>query len=223
MTERLDEQTIALRVAKEFENGWYVNLGFGIPTLASNFIPESRTIIFHAENGVTGYGPIATKEQADAMSWSIVNAGAQPVLPSPGMCFFDYAQAFEMIRGRHLDLAVLGAFQVSEKGDLANWSAPGITTPVIGGSMDLAIGAKKIIVAMKHTDKNDRPRILKECSYPLTGRECVNIIITDLAVIEVAKQGLVITELAPGWTIEEVQRLTEPKLIVADDIKEMEL
>lgn len=223
MKERLDEQTIALRVAKEFQDGWYVNLGYGIPTLASNFVSEGRTVIFQAENGLLGYGPTATIEQANEMGWSIVNAGSQPVLPLPGMYFCDYGEAFEMIRGRHLDLSVLGGLQVSEKGDLANWSAPGETTPVVGGAMDLAIGAKRIIVAMKHTDKKGRPRILKECSYPLTARECVNLIITDLAVIEVTKQGLVITEVAPNWTVEEVQALTEPKLMVADDVREIEL
>lgn len=225
MKERLDEQTIALRAAKELQDGWYVNLGFGIPTLVSNFVPEGRTILFIAENGLLGYGPVVTAEEANEMDWCYVNAGAQPVLPAPGMAIFDYGEAFDMIRGGHLDLTILGGLQVSEQGDLANWRLPiykgrGGT---IGGAMDLAACTKRVFVVMTHTERDNKPKIVKECTYALTARECVELIITDLAVIEVNRSGLVLKEIAPGWTVEEVQALTEPKLIVTEGLKEIEL
>ena len=221
---RLDEQTIALRAAKELEDGWYVNLGYGIPTGVSNLISD-KMFFFHAENGLLGYGSIQTVEEANEAGWVYVNGGAQPVNPAPGMSVFDYEEAFDMIRGGHLDAVVLGAFQVSEKGDLANWRLPGYKGKggTIGGAMDLAVGAKKVIVTMQHVDKDGKPRIVKKCTMDLTARECVDVIVTDLAVIEVTKEGLVLKELAPGWTVNEVQALTEPRLLVAKDLKEIEL
>lgn len=225
MKERLDEQTIALRAAKELQDGWYVNLGFGIPTQVSNFVPEGRAIFFQAENGLLGYGPIATPEEANELGWCYVNAAAQPVLPVPGMAIFDYGEAFDMIRGGHLDLVILGALQVSERGDLANWRLPTYTGRggTIGGAMDLAACTQRVFVTMSHTEKDNKPKIVRECSYALTAKECVTLIFTDLAFIEVTDSGLVLKEKAPGWTVEEVQALTEPKLIVAQDLKDIEL
>ena len=220
--QRLDEQTIALRAAKEIQNGDHVNLGMGIPTLASNFIPEGRTVFFQSETGILGYGPIATEESADEMGWSLINASGQPVMPVPGMSVFHVGEAFDMIRGEKLDLTILGGLQVSEKGDLANWQAPHFLTS-IGGAMDLAVGAKRVIVCMTHVTRNNEYKIVKQCTFPLTAKECVDLIITDLAVIEVTLQGLLLRELAPSWTAEEVQALTEPNLIVAPDLKEIEL
>ena len=220
MKARLDEQTIALRVAKEFEDGMVVNLGIGIPTLASNFIPEDKEIIFHTENGCLGFGPVATSEEED---FNLVNASGQFVARQPGMSFFDHAESFAMIRGEHIDLCVLGGLQVSEKGDLANWTLSEKRLGSIGGAMDLAFGAARLIIAMTHTTKDDKPKILKQCTFPLTAPRCVSLIITDLAVIEVTEGGLVLKEIAPGWSVEEVQELTQPKLIVAPDLREIEL
>jgi 3-oxoacid CoA-transferase subunit B len=220
MKVRLDEQTIALRAAREFEDGSVVNLGYGMPALCANLIPEGKTVFFQSENGVLGFGPLATDEEKD---YELINASDQPVTPLPGMCFFDSAVSFDMIRGGHIDVVVLGAYQVSERGDLANWGRPGRPATGMGGGMDLAVGAKKVVVTMLHTTKEGKPRIVKECSYPLTAKECVNMIVTDLAVIEVTRQGLVLREVAPGWTIEEVQILTEPELAVAPDSKEITL
>jgi len=220
MKARLDEQTIALRVAKEFEDGMVVNLGIGIPTLASNFIPEDKEIIFHSENGCLGFGPVATSEEED---FNLVNASGQFVARQPGMSFFDHAESFAMIRGEHIDLCVLGGLQVSEKGDLANWTLSEKRLGSIGGAMDLAFGAARLIIAMTHTTKDDKPKILKQCTFPLTAPRCVSLIITDLAVIEVTEGGLVLKEIAPGWSAEEVQELTEPKLIIAPDLHEIEL
>jgi len=220
MKARLDEQTIALRVAKEFEDGMVVNLGIGIPTLASNFIPEDKEIIFHTENGCLGFGPVATSEEED---FNLVNASGQFVSRQPGMSFFDHAESFAMIRGEHIDLCVLGGLQVSEKGDLANWTPSEKRLGSIGGAMDLAFGAARLIIAMVHTTKDGKPKILKQCTFPLTAPRRVSLIITDLAVIEVTEEGLVLKEIAPGWSAEEVQELTQPKLIVAPDLREIEL
>ena len=221
MKERLDEQTMALRVAKEFEDGMVVNLGIGIPTLAANFIPEDKEIIFHSENGCLGFGSAATSEEEE--DFNLVNASGQFVTRRPGMSFFDHAESFAMIRGKHIDLCVLGGLQVSEKGDLANWSLSEKKLGGMGGAMDLAMGAARLIIAMTHATKDDKPKILKQCTFPLTAPRCVSLIITDLAVIEVTEEGLVIKEIAPGWSAEEVQELTEPKLIVAPDLCEIEL
>jgi len=212
---------MALRVAREFEDGMVINLGFGIPTLASNFIPEGREVIFQSENGCLGIGPIATSEEE--MDFDLVNASGQFATRRPGMSFFDHAESFSMIRGQHIDLCVLGGLQVSEKGDLANYVIPGREPGNIGGGMDLAFGAARLIVVMTHTTKDDKPKILKQCTYPLTAPRCVDLIITDIAVIEVTPDGLLLKETAPDWTVEEIQALTEPKLKVADDLKQITL
>ena len=209
-----------MRVAKELPDGGYVNLGIGIPTLVSNYVPEGRTILYHSESGVLNCGPLAEEGEEDI---DLINAGGQFLKLVPGMSFFNSVDAFAMIRGGHIDVAVLGALQVSERGDLANWMLPERGVGNIGGAMDLAAGAKRIIVAMEHTDRNNRPKIVKQCRYPLTGRGCVSLVVTDLAVIEVFRTGLVLKEVAPGWTPEEVQHLTEPELILASDVREVEL
>ena len=220
MKSGLSRELIALRVAKEFREGYYVNLGIGLPTLASNFVPEGIDVILHSENGVLGYGRIANADEIDP---DLVNAGSQPLTLKPGAAFFNSADAFAMIRGGHIDVSVLGAFQVSEKGDLANWMTPERKVGSVGGSMDLVSGAKKVIVTMEHTARSGEPRIVKECTYPLTGRGIVNLIITDLAVIEVTPEGLLLKEVAPSVTPEEVQALTEPKSKFAEDLRKMKL
>ena len=232
---RMNEQTIAMRVAKEFEDGMYVNLGGGIPTLAANFVAEDREVIFHTENGGLGYGRLATTDEAD---WNMFNASFQPVTYAPGMCFFNHDEAFSMIRGGHIDLSVLGAMQVSEKGDLANWAIgnmadyngdviawirTGRFPPGIGGAMDLAVGAKRVIVAMIHTTRDGSPKIVKECTYEITAPGCVSLIVTDMAVIEVTPAGLLLKEVAPGLTPDDIQTVTEPTLIISGDLKEVEL
>lgn len=221
MKERLNEQTIALRVAKEFQDGMIVNLGVGIPSLAVNFVPEGREIIFHTENGCLGFGRAASSPEEE--DFNLVNASGQFVTRQPGMSFFDHAESFSMIRGGHIDLCVLGGLQVSEKGDLANWTVSEKGLGGIGGAMDLAFRAACLIIAMTHTSKDGKPKILKQCTFPLTAPRCVSLIVTDLAVIEVTEQGLIIKEIAPGWTVEEVQSLTDAKLTPATDLKEMEL
>ena len=217
---RLDRQTIALRVAKEFQDGDVVNLGIGLPGLASNFVPAGREVLFHAEIGVLGYGEITDFGEGDP---ELVNASGQTVREQPGMSCFDHAEAFVMIRGGHVDISVMGAFQVSEKGDLANYMVPERQIGVIGGAMDLATGVKKLIIAMNHTNKDGQPRILKQCTYPITALNCVDLIVTDIAVIEVTNKGLLLKEVAPGWTPEEVQSLTEPTLIIDPDCHNIEL
>jgi 3-oxoacid CoA-transferase B subunit len=221
MKEKLSRETIALRAAREFQDGAVVNLGGGIPSFASNFVPEGRTVIFHTENGALGYGHVArSKEEEDPY---IINANGMPVTPLPGMCFFHHADSFTMIRGGHIDITVLGALQVSEKGDLANWLIPGRKVGLIGGGMDLAFGCNRVIITMEHVTPKGELKIRKECSYPLTAPKCVDLLITDLAVIEVVGKGLLLKEIAPGWTVEEVQAVTEPRLILAEDLKEIAL
>lgn len=221
MKQALTRELVALRVARELKDGMYVNLGFGLPTMVSNFVPHGADIMLHSEQGILGYGPIIMEPE----KWDVdlINASAQPVALLSGACFFDFATSFAMIRGRHLDVTVLGAYQVSEKGDLANWQLRDQRTGGIGGGMELAIGAKRVIVAMEHVSRDGKPKIVKKCEYPLTAKRCVDLVITDLAVIEVTARGLVIREIAPGWTPEEVQDLTEPRLIMAEDLKEMQL
>jgi 3-oxoacid CoA-transferase subunit B len=221
MKERLDRQTIALRVAKEFPDGAVVNLGGGIPTLAANFVPEGRTVIFHAENGALRFGGIPDNPEEE--NPYLMGANGLPFSALPGMCFFHHADSFAMIRGRHIDITVLGALQVSEKGDLANWTFPERGIGNIGGAMDLAAGCARVIIAMEHTTPKGQLKILKKCSYPLTAAGCVDLIVTDLAVVEVTPEGLVLMETAPGWTAEEVQACTEPKMIVSPDLREIEL
>jgi 3-oxoacid CoA-transferase B subunit len=218
--QRLDRQIMALRVAREFKDGDIVNLGIGIPGLAANFVPAGREVIFHSENGVLGYGEITLPGEGDL---DLVNAGGQTVKPAPGMCLFSHDESFAIVRGGHLDISVMGAYQVSGKGDLANYMVPERQVGTIGGAMDLAFGAKRLIIVMNHTTKEGDYRIVKKCAYPLTAPKCVDLIVTDIAVIEVTKRGLVLKEVAPGWAPEDVQKLTEPKLIVASDCHDIEL
>ena len=218
--ERLDRQIMALRVDKEFKDGDIVNLGIGIPGLAANFVPAGREVIFHSENGVLGYGEVTLPGEGDL---DLVNAGGQTVSRHPGMCFFSHDESFAIVRGGHLDVSVMGAYQVSEKGDLANYMVPERQVGTIGGAMDLAFGAKRLIIVMNHTTKEGNYRIVKKCAYLLTAPKCVDLIVTDIAVIEVTKKGLVLKEVAPGWTPEDVQKLTEPKLLVAPDCHDIEL
>lgn len=223
MKERLSKEAIAVRTVKEFREGDYVNLGVGIPTLCARFIPQNKRIFLHAENGLLGYGPLVQEFEWEKADPDYLDGGANPVHFRPGMCCFDIDLSFDIIRGGHLDFTVMGGLEVSEKGDLANWTRGGIGLAGIGGSLDLAVGPKRVIICMEHTTKQGEPRIVRQCKYPLTGKECVNTIITDISVIEVTDQGLLVKELAPGWTVEEIQSLTEPSLIIAQDLKEIEL
>ena len=217
---RLDEQAMALRVVREFSNGDVVNLGHGLPVLASNMVAPDIEVLFHTENGILGFGEVTAPGEGDH---DVINASGQMVTPQNGMSFFDQAEAFSMIRGGHVDISVLGAYQVSEKGDLSNWKLPTRKYGTIGGGMDLAAGAKRVIAVMCHTTRNGDSKILKKCTYPITAPGCVKIIVTDIAVIEVVNTGLVLKETAPGWTPEEVQNLTEPTLFIAPDCHEIAL
>ena len=218
--QRLDREVIAMRVAKELRDGDVVNLGIGIPTLCSQFVPEGRDIMYHSESGVLNYGPMAEPGEEDV---DLINAGGQFLAPFPGMSFFNSADAFAMIRGGHVDVTVLGALQVSERGDLANWMLPERGIGNVGGAMDLSAGARRVIVAMEHCDKNGRSKIVGECTYPLTGKGRVSLIVTDIAVIQVTPTGLLLKEVAPGWTAEGVQAETGAQLTVSQDLKDMEL
>jgi len=220
MTSGLSRELIALRAARELKSGQYVNLGIGLPTLVSNFIPEEIGVVLHSENGALGFGRIADKEEMDI---DLVNASSQPLTLKPGASFFDSAMAFGMIRGGHVDVSVLGAYQVSEKGDLANWMVTDRRVGSIGGSMDLVSGAGNVIVVMEHTTRSGEHRIVNECTYPPTGRGVVNTIITSLAVIDITPKGLLLRELAPSVTVEDVQSATGPRLLLAEDLREMEL
>ncbi len=208
---------IAKRVAKEFKDGDVVNLGIGLPTLVPNYIEEGVEIILHSENGFTGIG---TAPSEDDIDMNLVNAGGMPVSIIPGGSFFDSSMSFSIIRGGHLDATVLGALQVDEEGNLANWMIPGKLVPGMGGAMDLVGGAKKVIVAMTHTAKGEI-KILKRCTLPLTGAKKVSKIITEMGVLEVTPEGLVLTEINPEYSVEEVQAVTEATLIVSKDLKPM--
>ncbi len=202
----LDRDQIAARVAQDIEEGWHVNLGIGIPELVANHLPPDREIIFHSENGILGMGPGAQPGEED---WSLINAGKKPVTAVPGASFFDHATSFALVRGRHLDLCVLGAYQVAANGDLANWARDhDDPLPAIGGAMDLAVGAKRIWVMMTHNEKSGAPRVLESCSYPLTGASVISRIFTDLAVMEVTPEGLVVTEMAEGVSADALQSRT---------------
>jgi len=218
--ERLGREIIAMRVAKELPDGAYVNLGIGIPTLVSSYVPEGNSVFYHSESGILNCGPIAGEGEEDI---DLINAGGQFLQPFPGMSFFSSADAFAMIRGGHVDVTVLGSHQVSSTGDLANWMLPERGVGNVGGAMDLAAGSKIVIIAMGHTDRANNPKIVEECTYPITSKGCVSLIVTDLAVIECTKEGLVLKEVAPGWTPEEVQSLTGAKLTIARDLKEYQL
>ena len=218
--ERLPRDIVAMRVAKELPDGSYVNLGIGIPTMVSSFVPEGRTVFYHSESGILNCGPLAEEGNEDI---DLINAGGQYLQIIDGLSFFDSAEAFAMIRGGHVDVTVLGSHQVSATGDLANWMLPQRGVGNVGGAMDLATGASGVIVAMEHTDRNGEPKIVQECTFPLTGKGCVYLIVTDLAVIECDGHGLTLKEVAPGWTPEEVQQLTGAILAISPDVKEFEL
>jgi len=223
MKQPLDIEVVSMRIAKELKDGEVVNIGIGIGDLVSNYLPPDKTIILHSENGVYGFGRFLVEGEEDLMDFHLVDAWGRFLAPSPGMSFSDYCDAFDAVHTGRVNTSILGAYQVSERGDLANWTTePEGYWGSIGGAMDMLM-AKRVIAGMEHVTNDGKPRIVDKCSLALTARECVHLIVTDLAVIEVTGRGLVLKEIAPGWTMEEVQELTEPKLIADEGLKEMEL
>jgi 3-oxoacid CoA-transferase subunit B len=211
LTDEQKRERIARRIALELRDGYYVNLGIGVPTLVASFIPKGMDVIMQSENGMLGVGPYPLESEVDP---DLVNAGKETVSEVPGTCYFSSADSFAMIRGGHVDLTVLGGLQVDEKGNLANWSIPGKMLKGMGGAMDLVAGAKRVIIAMEHATRDRKPKILTKCTLPLTGVQVVSHIVTELAFIDVTPRGLLLREIAPDTTIEEVQSLTEPKLLL---------
>ena len=216
----LDKNGIAKRIAKEVQDGYYVNLGIGIPTLVANYVRQDIEVEFQSENGVLGMGPFPFEGEEDA---DIINAGKQTITTLPGASFFDSATSFSMIRGKHVDLTILGAMEVSENGDIANWKIPGKMVKGMGGAMDLVASAENIIVAMMHTNRAGQSKLLAECSLPLTGVGCVKKIVTNLAVIEITDNGFKLLERAPGVSVEDIKNATQGTLIIEGDIPEMQI
>jgi 3-oxoacid CoA-transferase subunit B len=216
----LDKNGIAQRIAQELKHGYYVNLGIGIPTLVANYIPNGIDVEFQSENGMLGMGPFPIEGEEDA---DLINAGKQTITAMPGAVYFDSSTSFAMIRGQHVDLTVLGAMEVSDQGDIANWKIPGYMVKGMGGAMDLVASAKNIIVAMMHTNKKGESKLLRQCTLPLTGTKCVTKVVTNLAVLEITEKGFKLLERAPGVSVEEIQAATEGRLIIEGEIPEMSL
>jgi 3-oxoacid CoA-transferase subunit B len=216
----LDKFQIAKRIARELKNGYYVNLGIGIPTLVANYIPDGMNVVLQSENGLLGMGPFPFEGEEDA---DYINAGKQTITTLPGSSIFDSATSFAMIRGRHVDLTVLGAMEVTDHGDIANWKIPGKMVKGMGGAMDLVAGTDNIIVAMMHTNKEGESKLLKECTLPLTGKHCIKKVITDLGLFEIKEGAFYLLERAPGVSVAEIQAKTEGKLVAAADTPEMDI
>ncbi|MDG1883970.1 MAG: 3-oxoacid CoA-transferase subunit B [Flavobacteriaceae bacterium] len=215
----LDKMDIAKRIAQELKDGFYVNLGIGIPTLVANYVPEGIQIEFQSENGILGMGPFPLDGDEDA---DIINAGKQTITSLPGASFFDSSMSFGMIRGKHVDLTILGAMEVSEKGDIANWKIPGKLVKGMGGAMDLVASAENIIVAMMHVNRKGDSKLLSKCTLPITGLGCVKRIVTELAVLDVIPQGFCLVERAPGVSVQEIKEATAGKIIIPDRVPEMQ-
>jgi len=219
-TDMLDRNDIAKRIAQELQDGWYVNLGIGIPTLIANYVPEGMDVTFQSENGILGMGPFPYEDEVDA---DMINAGKQTITALPGASIFDSYTSFAMIRGKHIQLTVLGAMEVAQNGDIANWKIPGRLVKGMGGAMDLVASADNIIVAMTHTNKRGKSKLLKACTLPLTGVRCVKKIVTNMAVLDIVPEGFRLLERAPGVSVEEIQAATEGHLVVEGEIPEIHI